>query len=243
MKKFSMSELLEPITLVKPINISEVYQYLLSSGAENLMWYENVSVMAHIANVALFAEQIANKVRQNGVNIDAQKVSVLAWLRDIGRVSWAIAEKEEYKEIISDYGHHGLLGYKLLKRSGVNDSYASICMTHIGSGVTAQEVEKINSIFGKNIFPVQDWYAKTLEEMVVVIADKIPGWNNTILKPWLTNQEQDDEGAEASRRKGNKIYSWIPNQTPLWERFWGFKKKVDMAFGLGRFTLFCKRLF
>ena len=242
-KKFLQDDLLRSVDLGYPIDISKVFKYLTSHEAENLFWYKDISVLSHIANVVYFANIIAEKIKGNGIIVDRKKVILYGWLRDIGRVSWGLAQECKYSELMHKYGHHGYLGYCLLKKSNVNDDLAKITMTHIGSGITAAEADEINTILKKDVFPVRDWYAKTVEEMIVVIADKIPGWNNTIIKPWKTNQMQDISGISINERSGNKIYSWLPNQTPLWNRFWDFKKKVDNACECDCLTLFDKGLF
>ncbi len=180
-----------------------------------------MTVLSHIANVAKFSAQIATKIKENNVSIDVHKVWLMGWLRDIGRVAWGIATEQKLTEITEKYGHHGLLGYDLLIGSGVPEELSVIAMTHIGSGVSADETREINGILGRDVFPIRDWYASTLEEKVVVIGDKIPGWNNTIVSHYEAQLRGDG--------KGNKIYGWLPNQAPLWERFWSFKSEVDEA--------------
>lgn len=235
---YRQEKLLEPIDFGNLVRVDKVFEYITSFDAVKLPWYQEVTVLDHIANVALFSGQIAEKIAQNGVTIDVNRAKMLGWLRDIGRVPWGLLEKLGFKEITGRYGHHGFLGYTILTKSNVPEDLAIISMTHIGSGISAAETAEINGILGRDVFPVRDWYAKTLEEMVVVIADKIPGWNNTVLKPWSVNKEQDEQGIDPKERKGNKIYSWLPNQTPLWERFWDFKRQVDEACGINALTLF-----
>jgi len=226
---YTSPELLKPFDFGSPTSVARIYDYLLSYGADGLPWYQDVTVLSHIANVALFAAQIGTKAK-----VDVHKVWLMGWLRDIGRVSWGIAANQKLNDITDKYGNHGFLGYDFLIRSGVPEELAVIAMTHIGSGVTAQEVAVINKILGKDVFPARDWFATTLEEKIVVIADKIPRWENTIITPYQANQRGEV--------KGNKIYSWLENQTPLWERFWRFKAEVDQACGGDVLTFFDKGL-
>lgn len=229
-KKYSLDELLKPFDFGTPIEVKKIYDYLVSFKAVSFPWYENVTVLAHIANVALFAVTIAQKAQKNKTKVDLHKTWLMGWLRDIGRVPWGIAVNQNLAEITDEYGHHGYLGYKFLLRSGVPEELAIISMTHIGSGVSADETKKINEVLSRKIFPEKDWYAKSLEEMIVVIADKIPGWKNTIVAPYESNKRGES--------KGNKIYSWLQDQDALWQRFWGFKKKVDYACGVDALNLF-----
>jgi len=217
------SKLLKPYNFGKPLKVKRIYDYLAASGASSLPWFENISVLDHIANVALFSVGIAQKAKKRQSGIDIHKVWLMGWLRDIGRIPWGIAVKQNITDITKRFGHHGYLGYWFLKNCRVPEDLAIISMTHIGSGVTAKEVKKINQILKKEVFPVRDWYAKTLEEMVVVIADKIPGWNNNIVAHYNTNLKGE--------KRENKIYSWLENQDPLWIRFWAFKKRVDKVCG------------
>lgn len=235
---YTTEQLLQPVDFGNPVRINKIFNYITSYDAANLSWYQDVTVLSHIANVALFSKIIAERIEQNSRNIDVPRTITLAWLRDIGRVPWGLAEKYHFCEITQKYVHHGFLGYNLLMKSQVPQDLSIISMTHVGSGISASETKEVNKILGRDILPVQDWYAKTIEEKVVVIADKIPGWNNTILKPWNVNNDQDEKGIDPKQRKGNKIYSWVSDQTPLWQRFWQFKKQVDQACGIDVLTLF-----
>lgn len=230
MGKNSPKDLLAPYHFGNPITAKAVLDYLNEYNASSFSWYQNVSILDHIANVALFSLQIAQQVVSQGIRIDVDKVWLMGWLRDVGRIPWAIAIKNDYTKIIQQFGHHGYLGYHLLINSGVPKDLAIISMTHIGSGITEIEVDQINQILGRKVILKRNWVASTLEEKIIVIADKIPGWNNTVVKPFEANQRGES--------RGNKIYSWIENQNPLWERFWSFKYEVDQACGIDVLNLF-----
>jgi hypothetical protein len=217
---YSITTLLNPVDFGNPVEVAKIYSYLVTHQADQIPWYQQVSVMDHIANVALFSIQIAKRIKDNGTPVDVNKCWLMAWLRDIGRVAMGIAKNEGLDEITQKYGkHHGLLGYELLTKSGINRDLAIITMTHIGGGITAQEAQQINRKLDRDLFPVEDWYAKTLEEKIIVIADKIPGWNNTIIAPYEAQKNGDT--------KGIKMYDWLDDQSQVWHRFWSFKKEVD----------------
>lgn len=230
MKKHTRNDLMAPYNFGDPVTVDRIVSYLTSFDAVNLTWFKNVTVLSHIANVAMFSAKIAEKAAENGASVDVHKAWIMGWLRDVGRVPWGIASKAGYSDITQEYGHHGYLGYEFLLRSGVPEDLAIISMTHIGSGISAQEVKQVNQILERSIFPEHDWFAKTPEEKIVVIADKVPGWNNTVVAHHKANQRGE--------RKGNKIYSWLENQNPLWERFWKFKEDVDDMCGCDVLSLF-----
>ncbi|MEA3357786.1 MAG: hypothetical protein U9Q67_05125 [Patescibacteria group bacterium] len=232
---YTEKSLLEPFDFGDPVGIAQVFSYLEKFGALDMPWFEKVTIADHIANVALFSATIAQEAIKHGAKVDIHKAWVMGWLRDVGRIPWAIAVKNDITDITEKYGHHGYLGYCYLLKCGVPEDLAIICMTHIGSGITAAEAQTINTKHLKrDVFPVRDWYATTIEEKIVVIADKIPGFINTVLTPYRANQER--------KNSGNKIYSWLRDQDPLWNRFWTFKEQVDEACGTEALILFDPKL-
>lgn len=224
--------ILQPYDFGSPVVVGRVYDYLREYEADTITWFEAVTVMAHVANVAMFSAQIAEACnKQVPGSVDVHKAWVMGWLRDIGRVPWGLAKKNGLTSITDKYGHHGYLGYTLLLNSGVPEELAIIAMTHIGSGVTREEMEGVREFFGRDVFPVRDWYAKTLEEQIVVIADKVPGWKNTVLAPY---RKFEETGGTA----GSIFGEYAGDQGPLWDRFWGFKRTVDKAAGMDVLELF-----
>lgn len=234
-RKVTAEQLLKPYDFGKPVRVSRIYGYLTSSGADKLVWYKDLSVSRHIALVALFSVLIAEEARKFGARVDVHKTWVLGWLHDVGRVPWGIATNKRQVEITQKYGHHGYLGYVLLRKSGVPEETAIVSMTHIAGGLSKEEAQQVNQkTFGRKVFPARDWLASTLEEKIVMVADKVPGWNNTVVAPYQKYQ--------AGEQLGGKIYSEVPNQKLPWQRFWKFKEEVDEACGKKSTDIFEKDL-
>lgn len=234
-KRYTVGEILKPFDFGNPVDIGKIYDYLVLYNAGSLAWYQDITVLDHIASVAWFSIQIAARAGKNNATIDTHKTWLMSWLHDVGRIPWGIAVKQGLTEITKKYGHHGYLGYKFLLRCKVPEYLAIISMTHIAGGLSTKEVQEVNDkTFGYKVFPVRDWLAKTLEEKIIVIADKILGWNNTVLAPYEVY------------KKGNfqtgKIYGEVPSQDLPWKRFWNIKKEVDKACGCDVSTLFSPKL-
>lgn len=234
-RRITVEQLLKPYDFGKPIRVSRIYDYLVSNGADELIWYKDLSVLRHIALVALFSAWIAEEAKKFGARVDIHRTWVLGWLHDVGRVPWGIATNEKQIMITQKYGHHGYLGYVLLRKSGVPEETAMVSMTHIAGGLSEKEVQQVNQkTFGRKVFPARDWFASTLEEKIVMVADKVPGWNNTVVAPYQKYQ--------AGEQSGGKIYSEVPDQRLPWQRFWGFKGEVDEACGKNSTDIFDKDL-
>ncbi len=102
--------------------------------------------------VSKFAKEIAQKIRDNGYEIDVDFVEIAALLHDIGRCK--------------THGiRHGIEGARILRRLKL-EKFARVCETHIGAGLTREEAKSLG-------LPEGDYLPETLEEKVVAHADNL----------------------------------------------------------------------
>jgi len=111
------------------------------------------SVIRHCKSVSDLATRIALSIRDEGVDVDIQLVSVGALLHDIGRSKTHKID-------------HGIHGAKIAVGFCLPQSIVRIIEVHIGSGITAEEAEKLG-------LPRRDYLPQTLEEKIVSYADML----------------------------------------------------------------------
>jgi len=97
------------------------------------------------------ATKIAKKIEKNGHNIDMRSVSIGALLHDIGRAKTHGIE-------------HGVIGAEILREMGLG-KFARFAELHIGAGIPAAEAKELG-------LPAKDFMPQTLEEKIVMYADK-----------------------------------------------------------------------
>jgi len=111
------------------------------------------NVVEHCIKVASLAVEIAEAVRERGVNVDLRLVEVGAILHDIGRSRTHGVE-------------HGVVGGRIVRKMGLPEEVARIVERHVGAGITLEEAVKLG-------LPPEDYTPKTLEEKIVCYADKL----------------------------------------------------------------------
>lgn len=109
----------------------------------------NKNVFKHCLKVAEVAIEIAKRLN----NVDIKKVLIGALLHDIGRC---------FENSIK----HGIIGAKIAKELGFDESIQRIIKTHIGAGIDREEAKKLG-------LPDDDYIPRTVEEKLVCYADKI----------------------------------------------------------------------
>ena len=114
------------------------------------------AVLNHSRAVQKLALEIANEVKKNH-DVDIDFVKTASLLHDIGRFKC-------YKE---NSIRHGVEGGEILRNEGLK-KYARIAETHIGIGITKQDIEKQ----GLNL-PLKDFVPKTREEKIIAYADNL----------------------------------------------------------------------
>jgi len=128
--------------------------------------YKNEKVfdflLIHSKTVAKKAIEITKNVPKLNPNLDLIENGAL--LHDIG-IKLTL-EKNLGCNGNFPYVCHGYLGAELLRKKGL-DKYATICETHVGLGITKEEIIK-----RKLPLPLKDFIPKTVEEEIVCLADK-----------------------------------------------------------------------
>ncbi len=113
-------------------------------------------VLNHSKAVQKLALEIAEEVKKNhDVNIDLVKIGSL--LHDIGR----------FKCYKKNSIRHGLVGGEILKKEGL-EKHARIAETHIGVGITKEDIEK-----QKLNLPLKDFVPEITEEKIIAYADNL----------------------------------------------------------------------
>ena len=108
---------------------------------------------------------IADKALE--LNIDLVKSGAL--LHDIGAYK-LIDEKGIFDE--PNYIKHGIIGYNILKEKGYSEDLCRIAKCHTGLGLTKDYITKSNLPL-----PVDNYMAETVEERLVMYADKFHSKN------------------------------------------------------------------
>lgn len=117
-------------------------------------------VVQHCLIVSKLATEIAEKINENGHDIDIQLVRIGGLLHDIGR-----SRTHDIK--------HGIEGACLAREYGLDGRLISIISSHIGAGISNDEAGKIGLPPG-NYIPV------TLEEKIVAHADNLVNDNEIV---------------------------------------------------------------
>jgi uncharacterized protein len=124
----------------------EALNILVKSGCSE-------SVICHCKSVSDLATRMAMSMQKKGVNVDVELVSIGALLHDIGRSKTHKID-------------HAVQGAKIAVDFCLPKSIVRIIEVHIGSGITAEEAEKLG-------IPKKDYLPKTIEEKVVSYADML----------------------------------------------------------------------
>ncbi|MEM0133742.1 MAG: HDIG domain-containing protein [Thermoplasmatales archaeon] len=120
-----------------------------------------------------------------GCNSDERLLEAGALLHDIGRT-------------VTNSIFHGVEGYKILKREGIDEVIARFCSTHVGAGLLKSTAKKLK-------LPDQDYIPRTIEEKIVCNSDTLLKGDRVV---------KIDEIAEDYRQKG--LSSEIPRLKSLY---------------------------
>ncbi|MFC5221636.1 HD domain-containing protein [Bifidobacterium leontopitheci] len=152
--------------------------------------------------------------------IDEHLVTIGGLLHDIGTyrvLKHDGTDGEPLKFSGKDYIKHGLLGYEYLREQGVDESIAEFARNHTGVGLTRQMV-----IDQHLPLPASDYSPKTLEQEIVMVADK---YNSKSLPPkFLTvdayTRKAAKYGEDNKRRWLELVEQYgVPDVPALAERF------------------------
>ena len=119
-------------------------------------------VFTHCKIVSDIAMHLAEK---SGVNVDIELVKVGCLLHDIG--VYPLFDKYGVEIDTSKYVTHGVRGEEILQKEGFADELCRFASHHTGSGLTKKRI-----IERGLPLPHNDYIAETLEEGLVMYADK-----------------------------------------------------------------------
>jgi tRNA (cytidine56-2'-O)-methyltransferase len=88
-----------------------------------------------------------------GCDNDSRLLEAGALLHDIGRT-------------VTHSIFHGVEGYRILKREGMDEAIARFCSTHVGAGLLKSTAKKLK-------LPDQDYIPRTIEEKIVCNSDTL----------------------------------------------------------------------
>ncbi len=120
-----------------------------------------------------------------GCDCDDRLLVAGALLHDIGRT-------------VTHSIFHGVEGYKILKREGMDEAIARFCSTHVGAGLLKETAKKLK-------LPDQDYIPRTIEEKIVCNSDTLLRGDKVV---------KLDEIAEDYREKG--LSSEVPRLIRLY---------------------------
>ena len=144
--------------------------------------------------VTVHSEQVAKKAlniaAKKSLDLDPKDIYCAAMLHDIGVVSCHAPDIKAFGD--KPYLQHGLEGNKMLKENGLI-TYANVCSTHTGSGLTASEIKESNLPL-----PHEDFLPESLLEKLICYADKFFSKSGD-----LTREKSLDEVLSQMRRHGS----------------------------------------
>lgn len=146
-------------------------------------------VFAHCKIVLEIADHLLQR-KQHNLNYDLVKTGALA--HDIGAYTFFALEKEEGEKL---YYKHAFEGANILRKENYPDEVCNLVEHHLGVGLPKEEI-----IERKLELPVKDFLPLTIEERLVLYADKFhsktPKFNTYVSYMQFTAQF----GEEAQKR-------------------------------------------
>jgi uncharacterized protein len=119
-------------------------------------------VFVHCQIVKDIAEQL---IAKSGLSVDADLVRTGCLLHDIG--VYPLFDADNHKLAGRAYLTHGIEGESILKAEGMPRELWRIASHHTGVGLTADDISN-----GNLPLPVEDYFAETIEEELIMYADK-----------------------------------------------------------------------
>lgn len=110
-------------------------------------------MVEHCLNVTRLALELAERLRERGVEVDAGLVEVGALLHDIGRG-------------VTHEVDHAAVGGRMVREMGLPEPVARIVDRHVGGGIPRAEARRLG-------LPEGVYVPETLEEKLVAYADKL----------------------------------------------------------------------
>lgn len=135
-------------------------------------------------------QEIALRLAKDIPEIDLDLIKTGALLHDIGRFNYWAKKPRSGKEKI----RHGIAGAEILRKEGFG-KYARIAETHIGAGITKQDIEKQ----GLDL-PLKDYVPKTGEEKIIAHADNLAEGSREIKFEKAVERFKKELGGEYAER-------------------------------------------
>lgn len=146
------------------------------------------------------------------IKTDIELIKTGALVHDIGY--YACFDKNFFR--IKNKIRHGEIGYKILKKEKMSENIARFCLTHIGTGITKEHIQK-QKLPLKKI----DQIPITLEEEIVCYADifhsKNPSEFNTF--EYIKKKWKNISANEEIILNRFKLKFGIPNLKKLKEKY------------------------
>lgn len=169
---------------------------LLKKHAPNEMAF-NI-ILAHVKKVEEAALETAKRIPNSNMEI----IKAGSLLHDIGRFDYPpSAGKDAIK--------HGIRGAEILRSENIDESVAGICETHIGIGITKEDIEKQSLPL-----PKKDFIPITKEEKIIAYADNLVIGNIIGTEKMVEDRFEKELGKEYAERAGkfhNEIHGMFSN--------------------------------
>lgn len=136
------------------------YKYAASDIVRELI-YTHSQIVGEIA-------LLINK--DKNLNIDPNFIHAAALIHDIGAYEFIDADETFNTSL---YICHGITGYKILKNEKFDETLCRIAKRHTGVGITKEDIIKNNLPL-----PLKDYIAETVEERLIMYADKFHSKNS-----------------------------------------------------------------
>lgn len=154
----------------------------------------------HCTRVAEKALEIAQRI---GADVDMELVSRGALFHDLGK-----AKTHEIE--------HGKIGAELGKKLGLQKEITDIMEKHIRGGLTNDEAEELG-------LPVKDYSLKTLEEKIVIYADRLVD----IITDGIVNIGGDEKKAEIRFEEILREYPKYGKNEKTLKRYIGYHREIQ----------------
>lgn len=163
----------------------------------------------HCRGVADIAYRLALEL-QKYIDISPEKARVMGLVHDFGR------------NVTQDPYRHAYEGYRLMKKLGYPE-YARICVCHSNGTYKAEDLEEYG-------LKPEDFFAKTLEEKLVFIADSLECKGEII--------RHDVRIAQTIERYRNRNPEFIPVLESKLEEFKIFDREIREIIGMSIYEFF-----
>ena len=157
-------------------------------------------VLAHVKKV----EETALETAKRMPNINLEIIKAGSLLHDIGRFDYPPSTGK-------DAIKHGIRGAEILRNENIDESLARICETHIGIGITKEDIEKQSLPL-----PKKDFTPAAKEEKIIAYADSLVFGSKNVIgtEKMVEDRFRKKVGKEYAERAGkfhNEIYGMFSN--------------------------------